>query len=79
MVPEPADVFNTLAAVVNQNVIDGDHTPLTVARLNILLQEIESSFVEGFDIPIRLGEKSIEARLIGGAGKFPVTAVCSVL
>ena len=72
VIPEPADVLDALARVVDEHVIDGNHALVAVARGGILLKAIEPAFVESLDVPVHFSEESIQAGLICGAGELAV-------
>src|SRR5262245_43959521 len=74
MVPEPADIGNQLAAVVDQGVVDGDDALGAIAGGGLLLQQGEAALVELTDIPVGVGEEAVEAGLVGGLGEFAVDA-----
>ncbi len=60
MIPEPAGIFDQLAVVVDQRVIDRDDTVLGVARGGVVLQELEPPLVEGSVIPVDLGDPAVQ-------------------
>src|SRR5262249_34778651 len=74
MIPEPADVLNAFAMVVDEGIVDGDDAVVAVARRGILLEEVKAAAVELGDVPAGVGEEAVEARLVGGLGELPVDA-----
>jgi hypothetical protein len=72
VVPEPPDIGNQLAFVIDQHVIDGDHTLVAIAGTGVALQDVQTFLVERLFIPNRVGEKPIEARLIRRVRKLAV-------
>jgi len=71
VVPEPADILDAFAGVVDQHVVDGDHAPVAVARGRVGLHPFEPAMVERFDVPVHLGQPAVETRLVGGPGELP--------
>ena len=65
MIPEPADILNQLAAVVDLRVINGDHSMRGVVGGGVALQQIEAPLVQRLFIPIDLRDPAVQARLIG--------------
>src|SRR6266567_2228004 len=72
MVPEPTDVLDQLAAVVDERVVDGEDALGAVAGGRVLLEEVKAALVELADFPVGVGEEAVEAGLVGGLGKLPV-------
>jgi hypothetical protein len=72
VIPEPTDIFNQFAVVIDQRVIDGDHAVRGVVRAGVALQQIEPPLVEGFFIPINLSERAVQAGLVSCDGKLAV-------
>src|SRR5690606_7415201 len=66
VIPEPTDVLDQLAVMVNQHVIDGDHATLRVAGRRVLLQQRQPLGIQFVNIPASAGQKAIETRLVGG-------------
>ena len=64
VVPEPARIFDQLTIVVDQGVVDGNHAILTIARLWVLLQPLESVSIDTVRLPRRFSQPAIEARLV---------------
>src|SRR5436853_4844471 len=52
MIPEPAGIFNQLAVVIDERVIDSNHAVLGKASGGVALQQIEAPLVEGQFIPV---------------------------
>merc|ERR1711964_338625 len=75
VVPEPADIVNQFPIVINQHIVNGDHTLVMIARGWILLKDFQTPFVEALNIPFNFGEKSIPTGLIGGTSKFTIHSV----
>ena len=66
MIPEPADVVDELAVMIDQRVVDGDDALYTVRSGRIFLQPGEAGVIELFDIPEAVaGDPSVETGLIG--------------
>ena len=74
VVPKPAHVLDELAVVVDQRVVDGDHALVAVAGAGILLQFLQSPFVQRLLVPVDLREEAIQARLIGRLDELAVDA-----
>src|SRR5215212_3024295 len=74
MVPEPADIFNQLAVMVDQRVINGDHTMRGVVGAGVALQQIEAPLVERLFIPINLRDPAVQTGLVGGDRKLAIDA-----
>ena len=74
VIPKPADVFDQLAIVVDQYVIDRDNTAVRVLRARILLKPLEPLLVHLLLIPLNLRQKPVEAGLITGHGELAVHA-----
>ncbi len=74
VVPEPADILDELAVMVDEHVVDGDHALIRVLGGGILLQQFEPPGIERLRIPLDLGEKPIQAGLVGGVGELAVDA-----
>lgn len=74
MIPKPADILDQLAVVVDEDVVQSEDATRLVASGGIFLEQLQTSLVEGVDIPIDLGEEFVEARLIGGLGELVVNA-----
>jgi hypothetical protein len=70
MIPEPASVFNQLAIMVDQGVINRDDAILTIAGGRIALQPLQAMGIDALDIPRGLGQEAVEAGLVGGCGKL---------
>ena len=51
VVPEPAHVFDQLACMVHQRIINGNHAPGAVARVGITLQPCQAAIVKDRDVP----------------------------
>ena len=77
MIPEPASIFNQLAIMVDQGVIDRDDAVFGVTRGRVGLQEREPPLVEGGIIPIDLGDPAVQTGLIGRDGKLTIDAADS--
>lgn len=71
VIPEPVDILDELAVVVDQHVVQSDHAVRAVPRGRIGLQPVEPLTVELFDIPVHFGQPAVEARLIRGLGELP--------
>jgi len=72
VVPEPADILDQLAAVVDEGVVDGEDALGAVAGGRVLLKEVKAALVELVDIPVGVGEEAVKAGLVGGLGELPV-------
>jgi len=72
MIPEPASIFNQLAVMVDQRVINRDHTMRGVVGARVALQQIEAPLVERFFIPVNLSDPAVQAGLVGRDGKLAV-------
>ena len=72
VIPEPSCILDVLSVVVDQNVVDGNHTAIRILRAGIPLQPFQPSFVECLRVPIHLGQEFVEAGLVGSLGKFPI-------
>ena len=70
MIPEVADVFDHLVIVIDQHIVYRDHTLFAVTSRRVFLQPIEPTTIQLIDIPIDLGQPTIETRLIRGPGKL---------
>lgn len=66
VIPEPADVFDEFAVVIDQHVVDGDYTLVALFGGRVLLQQFEPPLVERRHIPIGLREEPVQAGLVGG-------------
>ena len=77
MIPEPAGIFNQLAVVVDQCVIDRDDAVGGIACGRVVLQEREPALVEGGVIPVDLSNPAVQAGLVGGDGKLTIDATHS--
>src|SRR5438034_6948290 len=74
VVPEPADVVNQLAGVVDQGVVQGNGAVVAVAGVGVFLQQVKPPLVEGLDVPGFVVDKAVEAGRVGGAGELGVDA-----
>src|SRR5262249_13903738 len=72
MIPEPASIFNQLAVMVDQRIINRDHTMRGVVGGGVALQEIETPLVERLFIPLNLSNPAVETGLVGRDGKLAV-------
>ena len=72
-VSEPADILDELAVVVDEHIVDGDHSLRAVACVGRFLQPLQPAFVQRRDVPL-CGEEAVQARLVGGLSKFAVDA-----
>ncbi len=70
MVPEPADVFDRFAAVVDEDVVQGEDAAPMDFQVAVFDQKIDPAFIEFRRVPIDFVEESIEAGLIGGVDEF---------
>src|SRR5262245_59067095 len=74
MIPEPASIFNQLAIVVDQRVIDRNYSIEAIAGGRIGLQPFQTMRIDAFYIPRRLSQPAIEARLVSRGGEFAIDA-----
>ena len=74
MVPEVPHIFDRLAVVVDQHVVDGDHAALGESRRSIFLMPIDPRFIQRLRVPGRLGQEAVEARLVGRLRELPIDA-----
>src|SRR5262249_3057685 len=74
MIPEPADVLDAFAVVVDEGIVDGDDAVVAVARRGVLLEEVQAAAVDLVDVPVGVGKEAVEARLVGVVGELPVNA-----
>ncbi len=72
MIPEPAGIFNQLAVMGDQRVINRDHAVRGVVGGRVALQPIEAPLVEQLFIPLDLGDPAVQAGLVSRDGKLPV-------
>src|SRR5215211_6369618 len=72
MVPEPAHVFDQLAGMVHQRIVDSNHAARAVTRLGIMLQPRQASVVESLDVPRHLIQPTVQTGLVGGDHKLAV-------
>src|SRR5262249_34176818 len=79
MVPEPPHVFDQLACMVDQGIVDGYHTSGAVPGLRITLQPRQASVVEGRGVPRHLSEPTVETGLIRGDHKLAVDTTDGLL
>jgi hypothetical protein len=74
VVPEPSHIFDQLTAMLNQGVVDGDHTPAAITGFRIALQPLQTAILEGVLVSGGFGEPAVQTPLIRGDGKHPVDA-----
>ncbi len=74
VVPEPADVLDASAVVIDQGIVDGDGAVLAGAGVGGALQQVEASEVNRLDIPVLMVDEAVEAGLIRGLGELRVDA-----
>src|SRR3712207_6771118 len=72
VIPEPADVVDELACVVDQGVVHGDGAVVAVAGVGVPLQQVQTPLVEGLHIPGFEVDEAVEAGRVGGAGELGV-------
>src|ERR1044071_6550239 len=78
MIPEPAHIFNQLAVVIDEGVINRDDAIFGVASGRVELQQIEAPLVEGQFIPLNLSDPAVQAGLVGRDGKLTIDAADGV-
>ena len=72
MIPEPAGIFDQLAVMGDQRVINRDHAVRGVMGSRVALQLLEASLVELLCIPIDLRDPAVQAGLVSRDRKFTV-------
>ncbi len=72
MIPEPADIFNQLAVVIDEGVINRDDAILGVVGGRVALQQLEAPLVERQFIPLNLSDPAVQAGLVGRDCKLAV-------
>ena len=70
VVPEPADVLDELAVVVDQGVVDGDDALVAVAGAGSFWSRSSRRSLSALGVPGDLGEEAVEAGLVGGLGEL---------
>src|SRR6266508_2196866 len=74
MIPEPAGIFNQLAVMVDQGIINRDHAVRGVVGGRVALQPFEAPLVERLFIPVDLGDPAVQTGLVGRDRKLSVDA-----
>ena len=59
VIPEPANILDALAVVINQGVVDGDQALLAETRVGITLQQLQPPLVQCVLVPLDLREEPI--------------------
>src|SRR5262245_47630379 len=72
VVPEPADVLDARAVVVDQGVVYGDDPVLAVAGFGVSLKQIQATLIEGLGIPGIMVDEAVEAGGVSGASELGV-------
>ncbi len=72
--PSRPGVGDQHAVSLDLGVGDGDDVLVAVSGGQVLLELVQASLIEGPDIPVGIGEESVEAGLVGGGGEFVVDA-----
>ena len=70
MIPEIADILNQFALVINQGIVNRDHTIVTIAGGRVVLQPFETVRIDASHIPLGFREPAIEAGLVRSIGKL---------
>lgn len=72
MIPESSDIVDQFARVLNQGIIDGNHTSGAIPCLRVLLQPCSTPVVQRRRIPRGFCEPPIQTCLIGRDREFPL-------
>ena len=75
VVPEPADVLDQFAVVIDEYVVDGDHTMLRVADRRVFLQHLQPLGVQQVGIPSSNCQKAVQTRLIRCVDELSVALI----
>jgi len=54
MIPEPADIGNQFAVVIDERIIDCNDAVLGVAGAGVALQQIQPTLIKGMNVPLIL-------------------------
>jgi hypothetical protein len=57
---------------VDQGIVDGDDSLVAVAGRGVFLKFVETSLIESLDVPYSVGQKPIEAGLVGSLCELTV-------
>src|SRR4029450_11322193 len=72
VIPEPAGIFNQLPVMIDERVINRDHTVWCIVGGRVTLQQFKAPVVECLFIPVNLSEKAVQAGLVGRDSKLAV-------
>jgi hypothetical protein len=72
MIPKIACIFNQFAAVVHQDVVNGNDALGAELCFGIGLQPVNAMKIECFLVPVRLGYPPVQTGLIRGGGELPI-------
>jgi hypothetical protein len=72
VIPEIAGIFNQLAVVVDQDIIDRDDALGTEPGVGLRLQPLNPLEVEPLLIPVAFGNPTVQTRLIRGHSEFTI-------
>jgi hypothetical protein len=74
MIPEPAGILDQFAVVVDQRVIDRNHSVLAIAGGRVGLQPFQAVCIDALNIPSCLSQEAVEAGLVSRDGEFAIDA-----
>ena len=75
VIPEPTDILDELAVVIDEGIVNGDDSLRAVRRGRVFLQPSEPSLIELLGVPEPVSRNpAVQARLIGGDGELTVDA-----
>ena len=64
VVPEVSYILNAFPVMINQDIIQGDDTVVAISSGRIVLEPLQTLSVQLRDIPIHLGQPTVETRLV---------------
>ena len=72
VIPEPAGIFNQFAVMIDQRIINRDHTVWRIVGGRITLQQVKAPPIECRFIPVNLRDPAVQAGLVGRDGKLAI-------